>query len=70
MNVCTVKNERIRGFSMKNVVNNLPEYAKNYQFWVCTEDDKHNLWFYGAWSDRNTANHIAQTIGGCVIENN
>jgi len=55
---------------MENVVNNVPKYAKNYPFWVCTEDDKHNLWFYGAWSDRNTANHIAQTIKGCVIENN
>ena len=56
---------------MKNVVKNLPEYAKDYPYWVCTEDEKHNLWFYGAWNDRNTANSIAEKLNrGCVIENN
>ena len=57
------------GLSMQKIFN-VPKYADDYEFWVCTEDDKYNLWFYGAWSDRNTANHIAQTIKGCVIENN
>ena len=56
------------GLSMEIKVLNVPDYAKDYPFWVCREDDKHNLWFYGAWSDRNTANHIAQTIGGVVVE--
>lgn len=47
-------------------INNIPEYAKNRAFMVCNEIDG-ELWFWGAYDDRNKANEAAMDIGGVVI---
>lgn len=46
-------------------INNLPDYAKNYKFIVCSEVDN-ELWFYGAYNDYNRAIDIAIEIDGMV----
>ena len=47
-------------------VNNLPEYAKNYNWLACnTVDDE--LWFYGAYNDHDKAFDVAISIGGVVV---
>ena len=48
-------------------INNLPAYADNYKFVVARRIDG-ELWFWGAWNDRNKANEAAREIGGMVIE--
>lgn len=51
-------------------VNNVPDYAKDAPYWVVRIDkDSRELWFYGAWSDEETANHIALQVDGLVVEN-
>lgn len=50
-------------------VHNVPDYARSHPFWVCSIDEKRRLWFYGAWHDRESADHIAEVIKGCVVEN-
>ena len=50
-------------------INNLPDYANDYKFVVARRDASGALWFWGAWNDRNTANHVAANIGGETIEN-
>jgi hypothetical protein len=49
-------------------VNNVPDYAKEAPYWVVRKCDG-ELWFYGAWSDEKTANHIALQVDGLVVEN-
>lgn len=49
-------------------VNNVPDYAKKKQYWVVRKCDV-ELWFYGAWSDEESANHIALQVDGLVVEN-
>lgn len=49
-------------------VNNVPDYARKSPYWVVRKCDG-ELWFYGAWSDYETANHIALQIDGLVVEN-
>lgn len=53
---------------MENI-NNFPEYAKEYKYIVVQRIDG-ELWFWGAWDDRNKANEAALELGnGVVIEN-
>ncbi len=51
-------------------VHNVPDYATKKPYWVCSIDEQRRLWFYGAWNDEDSANHIAEIISGCVVENN
>lgn len=50
--------------SIKNVAN----YAKDYKYIVARRENN-NLWFWGAWNDRDKANKVADEINGIVIEN-
>lgn len=49
-------------------VNNVPDYAKGSNYWVTRICDG-EFWFYGAWDDLESADHIAKIIGGIVVEN-
>lgn len=51
-------------------VHNVPDYATKKPYWVCSIDEQRRLWFYGAWNERESADHIAEIISGCVVENN
>ena len=54
---------------MMNEINHLPIYAKGYNYIVARDVDG-ELWFWGAWDDRNKANEVALELGkGVVIEN-
>ena len=50
-------------------VNNVPEYALDKQFWVVRADEENRFWFYGAWTDEKTAEHIAKQVDGFVVMN-
>ena len=50
------------------MINNLPAYANNYNYLVVRRVDG-ELWFWGAWDDRNEANRVAIEIGGEVVIN-
>lgn len=43
-------------------VKNVPNYAYEYKFWVCTLYN-HELWFFGAWNDRDKAYDYAKENG-------
>ena len=47
-------------------VNNLPEYAKNYNWLVCRVVDG-ELWFWGAFKDHDKAFEVAMDVGGVVV---
>lgn len=47
------------------MINNLPTYANEYKYIVARRVDG-ELWFWGAWNDRNKANEVAIEIGGEV----
>ena len=53
---------------MKEIVKNVPEYAKNKPVWIVSECDD-GVWFYGAWDmkDKDKANEIAMELGKTVI---
>lgn len=51
-----------------NTVNNVPEYANHYEWWVANRVDG-ELWFWGAWSDRDRANEVALELGAVVVHN-
>lgn len=53
---------------MINMINNLPEYAKEYKYIVARRIDN-ELWFWGAWDNRNEANNVAIEIDGEVVTN-
>ena len=46
---------------------NLPRNYTNYAFITAREVDG-DLWFYGAWNDRDSANEQALEIGGIMLE--
>lgn len=48
-------------------INNLPNYANEYHLIVCNVVDN-ELWFYGAWNDREKAYSVAKEIDGIVVE--
>ena len=50
------------------MINNLPTYANEYKYIVARRVDE-ELWFWGAWNDRNKANEVALEIGGEVVTN-
>lgn len=49
-------------------IQNVPEYAKNYKYIVVRRVDG-ELYFWGAWNDRNKAKEVAIEIGGEVATN-
>lgn len=49
-------------------INNVPEYAKNYEYIVARKVDT-ELWFWGAYSDRDRAEQVAIDEDGLVINN-
>jgi len=50
------------------MINNLPTYANEYKYIVARRIDG-ELWFWGAWNDRNKANEVALEIEGEVVTN-
>ncbi len=48
------------------MINNLPAYANEYKYIVAHRIDG-ELWFWGAWNDRNKANEVALEIEGEVV---
>jgi hypothetical protein len=54
---------------MKVTVKNLPNYELKH--YIVARYDRQELWFYGTWDDRETAERVAKEIGnGLVVENN
>lgn len=51
---------------MRNQINNYQSYADKYQFVVARRVNG-ELWFWGAWNDRNTANTVADELGNGVV---
>ena len=50
-------------------IQNVPEYAKNYKYIVARRVDG-ELYFWGAWNDKDKANNISHELGdGIVIIN-
>lgn len=50
-------------------IQNVAEYAKNYKYIVARRVDG-ELYFWGAWNDRNKANEVAIELGdGIVVVN-
>lgn len=48
-------------------VNNLPSYATRYKFVVARNVDG-ELWFWGAYDERENADEAAESIKGIVLE--
>lgn len=48
-------------------VNNLPSYATRYKFVVARNVDG-ELWFWGAYDERENADEAAKSIKGIVLE--
>lgn len=53
---------------LKLIINNLPDYATNYNYIVASVLDG-DLWFYGAWDNEDKAYDMARIINGVVIKN-
>ena len=49
------------------MINNLPDYAKDYEFIVARFADG-EYWFWGAYSDERKACEVAKNIDGIVFE--
>lgn len=49
-------------------VNNVPTYAKEYNYMVARECDG-ELWFYGAYETKERATEVAIEVRGIVIDN-
>lgn len=47
-------------------INNIPEYAKDRKFIVCSIVE-YELWFYGAYDDYDRAKTAAEFIGGVIL---
>ena len=43
-------------------VKNVPNYAYNHKYWVCTNVN-HTLWFFGAWDTEEEAYEVAEAEG-------
>lgn len=48
-------------------VNNLPSYAARYKYVVARSVDG-ELWFWGAYDERENADEAAESIEGIVLE--
>lgn len=53
---------------MRDIVNNYRDYADDYRFIVASVSAQ-ELWFYGAYDDKETAHKAAEEIDGVVLEN-
>lgn len=53
---------------VKYNVQNVPEYALKKPYWVCRQSDN-ELWFWGAWNEKEEAYRVAKEIGGVVVSN-
>lgn len=49
------------------MINNLPSYAKDYEFIVVRKVDG-GLWFWGAYADHNKAFDVAVEVDGFILE--
>ena len=49
-------------------INNMPEYAATKKYIVVRRVNG-ELWFWGAWNDRDAANEAALEIGGITLRN-
>ena len=53
---------------MKNIINNMPSYANEYNYIVaCKSDDEY--WFYGAYNNKEKAEEVANNYEGVVFSN-
>ena len=50
------------------MINNMPEYASDYEFIVAREVDG-EYWFWGAYADGFKAEKAAIEIGGVIFHN-
>ena len=50
------------------IIKNLVYYATDYNYIVASAVNG-DLWFYGAWDNKNLAYEVAMEIGGIVIKN-
>lgn len=57
---------RLDSIETKEAVNNVPDYAVNYQYWVVREVDG-AMWFYGAYETDERAKEVAGTVNGIVL---
>lgn len=51
---------------MRNQINNYKSYADQYKYIVARRVDE-ELWFWGAWNDRDKANDVAEELGNGVV---
>ena len=49
---------------MRDYINNVPASAKAY---VVARRIDGDLWYWGSWDDRDTANEVALQVGGEVF---
>lgn len=47
-------------------INNVPDYADEYNYIVARICDR-ELWFYGAYDDKATADRAAEEVDGVII---
>lgn len=60
-------NDKTNGFG-RVTIHNMPEYAKEYPYIVCTFD-RGDLWYFGAFEDKNRAKEVAyQSDSRLVVE--
>lgn len=50
------------------IIKNMVYYATDYNYIVASAVNG-DLWFYGAWNNKNLAYEAAMEIGGIVIKN-
>lgn len=50
------------------MINNLPDYANDYEFIVARFADG-EYWFWGAYADGWKAEEVAEKIGGVIFQN-
>ena len=58
----------IKRKEIREMINNLPDYASEYIYVVATTVDG-ELWFYGAYNKRSQAFEAASACGGVIIIN-
>ena len=51
---------------MRNQINNYKSYADQCKYIVARRVDE-ELWFWGAWNDRDKANDVADELGNGVV---
>lgn len=52
---------------MKIDVKNVPPYAESYE-WVVARNHDGELWFWGAYHDKQTAWKVAEEVGGVYLQ--